>query len=199
MVAVDRYRYGCARAKESGICKSRLRIVRSDAERALVAGITRELLSEEAFSAFHRAALDALKRNAPDLAGLQRDLAKAKAEHANLMKAIKAGIFTASTKAELETCERAVDAAEDAFSAAKATAPVRILPAARTVWDRYARDLSNYTRDIHAARTALRGLLGRDIPVRQNEKGDPVAEIANSSVQINVVAGAGFEPATFGL
>lgn len=192
MVAVDRYRYGCARAKESGICKSRLRIVRSDAERALVAGITRELLSEEAFSAFHRAALDALKRNAPDLAGLQRDLAKAKAEHANLMKAIKAGIFTASTKDELEACERTVDAAEDALSAAKAAAPVRILPAARTVWDRYARDLSNYTRDIHAARTALRALLGSDIPVRQNEKGDPVAEIANSSVQINVVAGAGY-------
>ena len=199
LVAIDRYRYGCARAKESGICHSRLRFARSDAERALVAGITRELLSEEAFRAFHLAALDALKRNAPDLTGLQRNLAKAKAEHANLMKAIKAGIFTASIKAELEACERAIEDAEEAISAAKATAPVRVLPAARSVWNRYARDLANYTRDIHAARTALRGLLGSEIPVRQNEKGDPVAEIANSSVQISVVAGAGFEPATFGL
>ena len=146
-----------------------------------------------------KAALKGLKRTAPDIAVLQRDLAKAKAEHANLMNAIKAGIFTASIKAELEACDRAIEDAEDAISAAKAAVPVRILPAARTVWDRYARDLANYTRDIHAARTALRGLLGGEIQVRQNEKGDPVAEIANSSVQITVVAGAGFEPATFGL
>lgn len=192
MVAVDRYRYGCARAKESGICRSRLRFARIDAERAVVAGITQELLSEDAFLAFNREAKAALKRHAPDIEAMRRKQANAIAERDNIMKAIKAGIFTASTKAEIVACERAIADAAQSIQQAQAQQPTRILPAARAAWQRYASDLANHTRDIHAARTALRGLLGAEIHVHKNEKGDPVAEIAESSVQITVVAGAGY-------
>ena len=200
IIAIDRYRYGCARAKESGICRSRLRFSRSDAEHALVAGITRELLSDDAFREFQRAAQAGLKRNAPNIEHLERALAKAKNEHRNVMAAIKAGILTASTKAELETCEAAIISAEQALAQAQTSNPARILPAARAVWERMAKDLVNHVRDTPTARTALRGLIGSEIPVRTNENGDPVAVVADSCLHIsNVVAGAGFEPATFGL
>ena len=198
-VSVDRYRYGCARAKESGVCKSRLRFARGAAERALLAGVTRELLSDDAFRVFQREAQAALKRNAPDLDGLQRALAKAKTEHGHVMAAIKAGIITPSTKAELVACEAAVAAAEDGLAKARSAQPGRVLPAARAVWERMAKDLHNHARDMEGARAALRGLIGTAIPVHANENGDPVAVVADSSVQISVVAGAGFEPATFGL
>ncbi len=199
IVAVDRYRYGCARAKESGVCKSPLRFRRDTAERALVAGIGRQLLSEEAFREFERAARAALKNNAADTTAIERKLSAAHTELRHILDAIRQGIFTSSTKAEIEACEHTIADAEQALAAAKAAQPARILPAARAVWSRYARDLANHARDIEAARTALRGLLGNTITVRPNEHGDPVAEIADSSVQLNVVAGAGFEPATFGL
>jgi len=192
IVAIDRTRYGCSRAKESGICASKLRFDRATAEQAMLAGITRELLSEDAFRAFQQAAQEVIKRNAPDLGALQRTLAKAQGEQTNILTAIKAGIFTASTKGELEACERAIESAKSALAEAKTAQPARILPLARAAWLRYTRDLANHARDIHTARTALRALLGSDITVRQNEKGDPIAEIANSSVQITVVAGAGY-------
>ena len=192
MVSIDRYRYGCARAKESGVCTSRLRFPRETAERALLAGITRELLSDEAFRVFQREVQAAIKRSAPDIDALQRALAKAKTEHGHVMAAIKAGILTPSTKAELEACEAAVIAAEDALAKARGAQPGRILPAARAVWERMARDLHNHARDMEAARSALRGLIGSAIPVHANENGDPVAVVADSSEQISVVAGAGF-------
>ena len=141
-----------------------------------------------------------MKRNAPNIEHLERALAKAKNEHRNVMAAIKAGILTASTKAELETCEAAIISAEQALAQAQTSNPARILPAARAVWERMAKDLVNHTRDTPTARTALRGLIGSEIPVRTNENGDPVAVVADSCLHIsNVVAGAGFEPATFGL
>ena len=148
MVSIDRYRYGCARAKESGVCTSRLRFPRETAERALLAGITRELLSDEAFRVFQREVQAAIKRSAPDIDALQRALAKAKTEHGHVMAAIKAGILTPSTKAELEACEASVIAAEDALAKARGAQPGRILPAARAVWERMARDLHNHARDM---------------------------------------------------
>ena len=199
IVSVDRYRYGCAKAKESGVCNSRLRFARSNAESALLAGITRELLSEDAFRVFQREAQAALKRTAPDIHALERALATAKTEHGHMMAAIKAGIITPSTKAELESCEATMHAAEGALDKARTAQPGRILPAARAAWERMAKDLQNHTKDREGARAALRGLIGSSIPVYTNENGDPVAVVADSSVQISVVAGAGFEPATFWL
>lgn len=65
------------------------------------------------------------------------------------------------------------------------------LAPARAVWQRLVEQLADHARNVPAARDALRTLLGGNIIVRRNENGDPVAEIAASSVQINVVAGAG--------
>lgn len=65
--------------------------------------------------------------------------------------------------------------------------------------------LADHGRNLPAARQAIREAIGENIMITRNENGDLVAEIAVSSSameqkpQMYVVAGAGFEPATFGL
>lgn len=190
MVIVDRYRYGCGRAKDRGTCSSTLRFRRDDAERELLAGVRRELLSEAGFRAFQAAAMEKMRQHAPDTGALQRKLAQLEREHANVMAAIRAGIITPSTKAELEGLETAVAHARRAVADASQLQPAKILPRAREVWERMVARLADL-RDVPAAREALRSLIGDKVPVRQNENGDPVAEIAASHCQIFVVAGAG--------
>lgn len=193
MVVVDRYRYGCARAKDRGTCSSRLRFSRLDAEHALLAGVRAELNTPEAFAAFQRAAAAKMRRHAPDMDALKRRLAEVEREHGNVLAAIRAGIITPSTKAELERLERGVVDAKRAIAAAEQLQPAKILPRAREVWTRMLDRLAD-VRDKPAAREALRTLVGNSIVVRANENGDPVAEVAESLCQISVVAGAGSVP-----
>lgn len=190
-VVVDAHNYGCNHAKERGTCGNRLRVKVREAEDALLAGVRSQLMTDEAFKLFQQEAMAAMKRQMPNLDAVQRALAKARTERDNIMRAIRVGVLTRTTKAELEAAEAALDRAEADLQAAKQYAPARILPRARAVWQRLVEQLADHARNVPAARDALRTLLGGNIIVRRNENGDPVAEIAASSVQINVVAGAG--------
>ncbi|TAA24075.1 recombinase family protein [Pseudoxanthomonas winnipegensis] len=208
LVVIDRRSYACNIHKDRGdaACPSRLRVPRADAERALLAGIREQLLSDAAFQRVQRVVQATLKTAAPDTAAISRRLAAARQVHANVMTALRAGIITASTKAELERAESEIRDIEAELTAAKAYQPSQIVPRLREVWQRTVGALAEHARNLPAAREALRALLGQ-VVVRENENGDLVAEIAASSVatapeqkaQIFVVAGAGFEPATFGL
>lgn len=141
----------------------------------------------------------ALKEHAPDTSSLVKRLQEAERVRENVMAAIRAGIITPSTKAELEWAEAAAMAAAQDLAAAKRFTPSTIVPRLRERWREAVDALAQRSRDIPKARGAIRELLGEKIIVR-NEKGDLIAEIASSSdAQITVVAGAGFEPATFGL
>jgi site-specific DNA recombinase len=190
MVIIDRYRYGCGRAKDRGTCSSTLRFRREDAERLLLAGVREQLLSEDGFRAFQAAAKEKMRRHATDTGALQRNLAHVEREHENVMNAIRAGVITPSTKAELVRLEEAVADARRAVDAAGQLQPAKILPRVREVWERMVARMAD-VRDKPAARIALRSLLGDTIAVYRNENGDPVAEIAASNCQISVVAGAG--------
>ena len=76
---------------------------------------------------------------------------------------------------------------------------VRAVPAkAREVWRDIVAQLADKAKDVTAARAAIQQLLGDSIIVHE-KAGDLFAEITGSQSQINMVAGAGFEPATFGL
>src|SRR5690606_17321540 len=101
-----------------------------------------------------------------------------------------------STKDELVKAEAAVAEAERAVMALKAFQPSTFLPRARERWQRMAADLSDARRS-DKGRAAVQALIGTAIV--RNENGDLIAEIAATDAQINLVAGAGFEPATFGL
>ena len=197
LAVVDRYSYGCVAAKDRGTCTSRVRVPRAAAERSILAGIKSDLLSEQAFQLFQRSVTAALRQFAPDDSSIRRHLAAAERERENILRAIRSGIITPSTKAELERAEQEVARLQDELEAVKRYEPATVLPRAREVWRRAVVALEDYARNIPAARDALRELLGESIVVRRNENGDLVAEIAASSApahqaQINVVAGAGF-------
>ncbi len=201
LVVIDLYRYGCSTHKDRGdaACPNRLRLPRKSAEAALLAGIQEQLLSEEAFQAAQRAVQAALKKAAPNTTELERRLDRNERERENILAAIRAGILTPSTKAELERAEASCETSRRDLAAARAQTPARMLPRLRERWEAVTRDLAARGKNLPRARAAIRELLGDNIIVR-NENGDLVAEIADSSdAQITVVAGAGFEPATFGL
>jgi site-specific DNA recombinase len=196
MVIVDRYRYGCATAKDRGTCTSKLHVRRDDAEHALLATIREQLLTEQSYRRYLAAVQRALKDSAPDTTTIERKLAAARKAQANVMAAIRAGIITPSTKAELLSAEAEITAAERELAAARSHQPSQVMPRARERWHSIVARLADVNRDLPAARQAIRELLGQNIPVRQHN-GQPVAELA--ACQTIVVAGAGFEPATFGL
>jgi site-specific DNA recombinase len=199
MVIVDRYRYGCARAKDRGTCSANLFAPRKLVDEKLLAGVQEQLLSESSFRDLQQHVTSMLKRAAPDLDGAVRKISDAERVHGNVMAAIRAGIITPSTKAELESAERAIATAREEFESLKAFQPSQIVPRLRERWRKAVAELSDRGRRSDQARMALRELLGERVMLR-NENGDLVAEIAASSdAQITMVAGAGFEPATFGL
>ena len=197
LVVVDRYNYGCNRAKDRGTCKG-IKVNRQVAERSILGTLRAELASDEAYARFQRAVARHLKQATPDTTAITRRLADATRVRDNVMTAIRAGIITPSTKAELTRAEADIANAQQDLTAAKAYQPAVMIPRLRERWNRIIDDLADRARESNKAREAVRQLIGT--AVVRNENGDLVAEIAASSdAQITMVAGVGFEPTTFGL
>ncbi|MBL8445662.1 MAG: recombinase family protein [Zoogloeaceae bacterium] len=194
--------YGCATHKDRGpsVCTNGLKVKRSTIEAALLAGVKRDLMSEDAYRAFETEARALLKADRPDPALARRRLSTAQKELDNLMTAIKAGIITTTTRAALEEAEQQAAQARDELRAIEHYEPSQILPRAREIYRDLVASLESID-DVASAREALRQIIGdvRLIP----ENGALTAEMQSAglagALQITVVAGAGFEPATFGL
>ncbi|TAN16426.1 MAG: IS4/IS5 family transposase [Rhodanobacter sp.] len=124
-----------------------------------------------------------------------RGYAKHARETELYVQGYRANIQRKGTRAELERAESELQDAQDAMRPAPA---VTMLPRLRERWDAMVKVLAQRAQNLPAAREAIRELLGERITVR-NENGDLFAEIAASDCQLKLVAGAGFEPATFGL
>lgn len=183
VVMLDAHSYGCSAAKDRGTCQNRQRVKARDADAAMVAGVRDTLLSEAAMKAWQQAITRAMKAQAGSGVATRRKLAQAQQERDNIMQAIRAGIITPSTKAALESAEAAVIAAERSTQE-----PARIMPDVRARLRRIADTLADRTRQVPAAREALRALIGE--ATLKYENGDPFAEIAGS--HIAMVAGAGY-------
>lgn len=188
LAMIDAKAYGCSVAKQRGTCTSRLRLPRRDAEAALVAGVQEQLLSPEAFAAFRKAYTAAMKRQQPDTRAPQQRLAAAERVRENLMAALRAGIITPGTKAELERAEAEVESARAELERSRTAAPARLLPHLEKRWEGIVAVLAQRVRNVPAARDALRELIGQ--ATVRNENGTILAEIA--PCPINVVAGAGY-------
>ena len=190
LVIVDAYKYGCARAKDRGTCADPIRVDRVAVERAMLAGIREQLLSDAAYQRFQRAVTDRIREAAPNTAALERALADATRERDNILRAIRAGIITPSVKADLAAAEASMASAQRALDDAMRYRPAAILPRARERWDAIVRDLADRARGNARARTAIATLIGT--ATVRNENGGLVAEIAVSQSQISMVAGAGY-------
>ena len=197
-VSVNKYQYGCGRHKDRGeaVCSNRMRVARAAVETGLLGTIRKNLLTDAAWRIAERAIAAELKQRTPDLAHIKAKIAAAERIVDNIMSAIRAGITTPRTRAELIAAERDVETAQAELEAARAFQPAQLLPRAREQWTRIASDLETI-RDVPKAREALRELVGERIILRPDGDG-AVAELDAES-KMNVVAGAGFEPTTFGL
>lgn len=185
--------YGCATHKDRGpsVCTNGLKVKRSTIEAVLLAGVKRELLSDEAFRAFEAEARALLKAERPDPAHARRKLAHAQKELDNLMAAIKAGIITATTRAALEQAEHQAEEAREELKAIERYEPTQMLPRAKEIYRELVASLET-VEDVTAAREALRQIVGEVKLIPEN--GTLTAEMQSpglaGALQITVVAGA---------
>ena len=201
-VIVDRRRYGCAINKDRGdaACSNRLKVNRAIVEDRLLAGIKRNLLSDEAYQVFEDEVARLLKVSQPDPAAARKAEAKARQEVDNILDAIRQGIVTPSTRKALEEAEAKLLEAQERVRVIERFAPAKTIPRLHEAFEKLVANLEQ-AEDVAAMREAIREIVGevRLVP----EGGDLVAEMTSAGLagacQMALVAGAGFEPATFGL
>jgi site-specific DNA recombinase len=201
-VIQGRTHYGCGMHKNRGetVCTNSLKVNRINIEGVLLTGIKDALLSEGAYSAFEVEAKTMLFEVKPDSSLTKRQLTEAKKQVENIMLAIKAGILTASTKSALMEAEQKVVEVQEKLNEIERFEPAQFFKMTRKIYHNMVNTLENI-EDVNAAREALRVLIGYVKLVPEN--GTLTAEIENAglagALQISMVAGAGFEPTTFGL
>ncbi len=202
LVICDYYRYGCSINKDRGetVCPDKGRYRRDVLERTLLESVKKDLLSPVAWQAFQAELREQLHAMKPNPSRARRELAKAREVVANIMAAIKMGIVTPSTKEALQAAEAQQLQAKAELEAMERFEPAQILPRAREIYQQLASSLENID-DVATARESLRALLGDIRIVRDGTA--TYAEMTNAGLagvcSISVVAGAGFEPTTFGL
>ena len=110
-IVADRYRYACASFLNRGeaVCRNNRRVARRVLEHTLLRGIREDLFTEEGFAFFRqeirRVLAERRNETCTQADRAQTDLRRVEAEIINVLRAIKAGILTSSTKSELELLE----------------------------------------------------------------------------------------------
>ena len=166
----------------------------------MLAGIKRNLLSDEAYQVFEDEVARLLKVSQPDPAAARKAEAKARQEVDNILDAIRQGIVTPSTRKALEEAEAKLLEAQERVRVIERFAPAKTIPRLHEAFEKLVANLEQ-AEDVAAMREAIREIVGevRLVP----EGGDLVAEMTGAGLagacQMALVAGAGFEPATFGL
>lgn len=191
---VDRYRYGCARHKDRGpsACSNGTKVARQHLEKILLDNIRAEMMREENYRAFEAELRRLLTQDtSAEQAAARRTIKQANTEIDNIMTAIKAGIFTESTRAALEAAEQTKKAAQAALDSASRDNVVDLLPLARRTYKRLVEQISDPGDDIAETRAAIKAITGKIKLSRQD--GGLWAHFTQSESELNVVAGARFD------
>ena len=214
-VMSDYYRYGCANRLNRRTCTNHLRVTRALVEDKLLAGIKADLFTPEAFALFKRETTRLLtehqRRQRPELQRVQKQVTAVEQVIANIMKAIKAGILTPTTKVELERAEAERTRLQERLKAGSKS-EVKILTVLPQAEERYRKLVQNLSRlpaqHVDEARQQIKDLVG-EIKLLPTAEGYLMAEMRGRYAGLlklavgaklnNVVAGGGFEPPTFGL
>ncbi len=182
-IIVTTNKYGCATHKDRGphICTNHMRVRRKIVEDKLLAGIKQELFTVEAIKVFKRELARVLaerrQQNKPNTKAVRRELAQTEKEIENIMSAIKAGIITPTTKAELEKVEAD---REKLLAALKVdTRSHKVLDFLPHAVDRYRQVVNNLgnIKDVARARTQIKHLLGGQVKLIPTEQGYLEAEL----------------------
>jgi site-specific DNA recombinase len=192
IVICDRYRYGCSRNKERGdaVCENSVRFRRDQADEAFLSFVRKELLADNVFREYERAFMAEIRSGSSRKDEAETALTSAKRVHGNIMDALRAGIITPSTRAELVAAEASVAAAQATLDAFRAQQPSQFIPRLRERWRRLLEGLEERT-EMREKRAALQDLFGERLVVRN--EGGVVSAVAESR-EIRMVAGAGYVP-----
>jgi DNA invertase Pin-like site-specific DNA recombinase len=218
--------YGCATRQNRGAmaCDNRFTVSRKLAETRILAGIKRDLFRPEAVALFREEVSRLLRkeraRSRPDRSKTEGRIATLEAEIGRMVDAIRAGVFSETLKAELQSAEteRARLKGDLRANHAGAAKVVDILPRALERYERLVGNLESVAMaDVAHAREQIRALTGGEIKLVPTPDGHLEAELTGdyggvlrlagtadhnplrTNDEINLVAGAGFEPAAFGL
>lgn len=212
----DKGFYTCSFHHNRGpeICSNSLTMKREVAERVLMEAI-RQLFAPEAVAYLSKQVNEALKdeirrRQVPqeDRRQLEADLQEALAELDNIRTAIKRGLAGNLTQEMISQAEAKVRGLQDRLATPR-QADINALAVLPEVIQRRLHALERVLgKDVDEARAILRSLLGEIIlkptpeGLKAELKGNVRGLIAfddQTPVFLRMVAGAGFEPATFGL
>ncbi len=174
-------------------------------ERVLLRQLREELLSDEAFEALVAEVQRLLDESKLNPKPLERELTKVRKESENIMAAIRQGIITPSTKQALEAAEARIGEIEKELAAMRHSKPRQVIPQLRRRWEELVETFGQdeTPEDMQKAQRALRDPYG-EITLFPSENGHLEAEIKKGHLsaalsEMALVAGAGFEPTTFGL
>ncbi len=211
----DQRHYVCASHVDGGqhACGNHLRVARVIAESRILAGIKAELLAPEYLDEFKREfrALRAAQHSARKAASEARRarLSELEQEIGHLIDAVAKGLLSPAIKARLEAAE----SERSELLSDRGGQSERAADVLSRLSDTYRELVENLEhipeRHIPRARASLSGMTGGAIRLIPDEgrrcltaelslDGGRLLEMATGR-KINVVAGAGFEPATFGL
>lgn len=183
----DAYRYGCGSHINGGkhACGNKLRVSRSVVEELLLDGIKHKLFAPELLEEYKRETARLLAQekrcHRPDTDQTRAALAKVEREIENIMAAIKAGILTPTTQAELEKAEteraRALTALNGETHNWDRVAD--ILPRAAERYRKLVADLGTTAqRDTTRARAQVKALIKGRVLLHPTDQGHLVAEMA---------------------
>ena len=220
---ISRHHYGCSNARNRGTCRNLLTIRRDVLEESVLSGLKTHLMQPELvkeFAAEYHRELNRLNAGR-DADRLRRneELGRVERQIRAVIEAIKDGLRTPGMRDELFALEARKAALVAAIKHAPPPAP-RLHP---KLADLYRQRVERLHEELnrpelrHEAAAALRALIDEVRLVRENARleielfgalagilalaadGKKPAAAERDGLQITLVAGAGFEPATFRL
>ena len=221
-------RYGCASHRSKGICTNTHSIKRQVIEDRVLSGLKDRLMAPELIATFIEEFTAEMNRHSveaeQDRRSKERELAAVMRKIDAILKAIEDGMYTPSMKDRLLALEDGKGELQVALDTPPPP-PLRIHPNIHKIYERKVADLVNVLNDdvIKAeANEIIRGLIDKivlfpatdDSGLDAELHGDLAAILALCNTddpkkqrpgseepgrQLSVVAGAGFEPATFRL
>ena len=193
-------KYGCGSHANGSkhACSNALYVRRDLVEQRLLEGIKQDLFTPEAIALFKkettRLLAEARRQREPEAERLKRELSDAQTVADNIMAAIKAGIITDGTKAELEKAEAEVKRLTAEIEA-DAGAQDKVADFLPNAVERYQKLVSNLEkisqRDVPRAREQIKKLLGGEIKLYPSESGDYLEAEMTGDVVSLLHAGSG--------
>ena len=222
-VVYYRDRLGCFGTRERGTCTNTLTIPRQEVEARVLTALQEKLLRKDFFEEFCREFAKEMNRlrmeQRASLSGAKRELERVQRDIRKVIEAIKAGFPLSELKPEMESLQERKAALQAQLTTADEPPPLlhpSMADLYRSKVEELASALQQEDTRLEASESLrglvesivltprdgqlgieLRGNLAAMLTAAQQTKGSP--ETGDLQMPMKLVAGAGFEPATFGL